>query len=108
MTRYTVMLCCNDERGNFTGRVEQVSIEDEIRLESRTERGLGVAFDRSLLRVSRRYFRCSNHQSCVGNIFHDAVSMEKDSAKLLVEYLIERGWSITEHACDGPRSGRRG
>lgn len=108
MTRYTVMLCCNDERGNFTGRVEQVSIGDEIHLEA-TGRAPTLRFEPEFIKVGRARFDCRSHQTWVGNVFWDAVNMDEVAAANLVEHLLSLGWTITEQACDGPfaKYGRR-
>jgi hypothetical protein len=102
MKRYTVMLCCNDERGMPTGRVEQIQIEDEIHLEH-GGRGLALGFGDEMIRISGRHrFAASGYMTCVGNVFWDAVGMETAEAKRLVEHLLSTGWTVVEHADRGP------
>ena len=101
MKRYTVMLCCNDQHGMLHGRVEQVSVGDEIHLEV-TGRAPTLRFEPEFIKVGRARFDCRSHQTWVGNVFWDAVSMDEVAAKRLVEHLLALGWGITEQACDGP------
>jgi hypothetical protein len=100
MKRYTVMLCCNDQHGMLTGGVEEVAIENEIRLErSRTVPAL--RFEPEFIKVGRVRFDCSRHQTWVGNVFWDAVGMDEVAAQRLVEHLLSLGWTVVEHACEG-------
>jgi hypothetical protein len=64
-----VLLCCNDERGHHTGRLE------------------GVVFG-----------ECRDWTRCVGNVFWDSVSMSIVDAKRLATLLRRRGWTVTERA----------
>lgn len=102
MTTCRVMLCCNDDRGDFAERVEAVEIGDEIRLvgPSRVLRfeGVGPAMR---VRVGRRKYPCRGHAVWVGNIFWDATSMSLEVARELVSYLLANGWTVEEYAEDG-------
>lgn len=103
----TVAFCCNDERGNFAGRVVEIGIEDMIRLEAPHERGLLMKWterDRyTNVQIGRRAFATvGKRQVCIGNVFWDAIGMSAKQARALVEYLLGFGWAITEHACEGP------
>lgn len=99
MKVYRVMLCCNDERGDFTGRVESVEVSDEIRL-SGPARTLRFLDDR--IKVGRRTYPCRDRAVMVGNVFWDAVSMAEGAARELVEYLKASGWTVEECSADGP------
>lgn len=108
MTTYRVMLCCNDERGKFSGRVNEVDIADEIRIVCTKERGPTMAFlcsngetpDR--VRVGTRIFACRDRDVWVGNVFWDATSMSLEVARELVSHLLANGWAVEEHAENGP------
>ena len=104
MKRYTVMFCCNDERGASRGRVEQVEIADEITLVHVGARQPMITFGDDFVRLSRHSFTCRDHQSCVGNIFWDSVSMDVDTACLLVDQLLRAGWRVDQWAEDSPFS----
>lgn len=67
------------------------------------DRGMfSLRFDADSVKVGRHNWACRDRQVCVGNIFWDAVSMHADTASLLVADLIASGWTVEEHAEDGP------
>ena len=103
---YRVMLCCNDEHGNFAGRVTWIDIADEIRIASTNTLGAYVAFWQGRhgleVKVIRRKFDCSQRMVCVGNVFWDSVAMSIETARELVTYLLASGWVVEEHAEEGP------
>jgi hypothetical protein len=108
MSDFQVMFCCNDDRGNFAGRVEAIEIHDEIRLFSPkatppvmkwTER---PAYTN--VQVGRRAFSCRNHQAWVGNWCWDTATMTEKQALLLIKHLLETGWVVEEWAESGPFS----
>lgn len=100
---FRVMFCVNDDRGNPSGRVEEIDIGEEMRLSgpSRACRFEGVGADRRV-RIGRRLFPCRGHAPWVGNIFWDATSMTLEPTRELVKYLLANGWVIEEHAEKGP------
>lgn len=104
MTIYSVMFCCNDERGNFTGRVEAIEVGEEIRLVWPSDRAPTLRFRDSTpptVQVGRRNYPCRGRQCWVGNVCWDATSMEADTAHLFVDHLLASGWVVEEHAEDG-------
>lgn len=104
--QYRVMLCCNDERGNFAGRVVAIDIEDEIHIACAMDRGSTIRFlmkpAGDVVKIGRRTFACDHRQCCVGNVFWDSVSMSRIAAYALVRSLLESGWVVEEHAEEGP------
>jgi hypothetical protein len=101
-----VMFCCNDERGAFAYRVEQVSIANELELVCSKERPPAMKWTErktyTNVQIGRNAFSCSNRQTCVGNVFWDAAMMTLTQARLLVRHLLASGWSVEEHAEEGP------
>jgi hypothetical protein len=97
---YSVMFCCNDDRGNPTDRVEVIEVGDEIRIAgpSRSMRRVmhGVKIGR------RRYATSGMWISYVGNLLWDATSMTTGAALALVTDLLADGWTVEEYAEDGP------
>jgi len=93
----TVQLCCNDERGHHTGRLEGVVFGDhDLVLEPMVP--MQMSLDLGGLRVGRARFACRDWARCVGNVFWDSVSMEVADAKRLASLLIDLGWFVNEHA----------
>jgi len=93
----TVLLCCNDERGHHTGRLEGVVFGDhDLVLEPGPL--LPMTLNLAGLRVGRGRFACRDWSRCVGNVFWDSVSMSIVDAKRLAELLIKRCWFVNEHA----------
>lgn len=100
---YRVMFCCNDERGNFTGRVVELDIADEVHLRCSNDRGLSIRFlFPAGVKVGRRTFGGGDRQLWVGNVFWDSFSMTLGPARELVAYLIASGWVVEGAADDGP------
>lgn len=95
-----VSFACNDDRGNFAGRIEEVSIEKvELHLE-----GPSIVYreeDRRLL-VGRRRFDHLGTTVWVGNWCWNGAYMHSAEARRLVKYLIERGWKARTGPADGP------
>jgi hypothetical protein len=107
MNTHLVMFCCNDERGHFAGRVEQVSIGGEIELVCVADRSPVMKWterDRyTHAQIGRRAYRCvGKRQTCVGNVFWDAIEMPETEALKLVAGLLNNGWSVEQYAEDGP------
>jgi hypothetical protein len=96
---HSVMFCCNDDRGNFTGRVEQVEVANDIRLVGLPRK---MAVMPTMVKVSRHTYECSDFVPWVGNIFWDACSMSESEALRLVRDLITSGWTVEEYAERGP------
>lgn len=101
MTSYRVTFRCNDDRGNFTGRVSDIHVGREIMLSgsSRTLRFLSDG-----VKVGRYIYTCSDYSVWTGNLFWDSVSMSRASARCLVEDLLAAGWMVEAYAEDGPFS----
>lgn len=101
MTSYRIMLCCNDDRGNPTGRVEEIQIGDEIKL-VHPGRGITLHHQGTSTKIGRISYDSRNPATWVGNVFWDAVTMDADVAHILAQNLISSGWVIEEMAEDGP------
>lgn len=98
------MFACNDERGNFTSKVDMVDFFDERGFEAKLQ-GPAVALakrDETKVRVSRRLFRITGYRSFVGNVCWDEVGMGQGEAKRLLAYLLERGFWAYDWSCEGP------
>jgi hypothetical protein len=94
------MFCCNDERGNFTGRIEHVAIDEE----NITLVGPSITYrveERGIL-VGRRRFSHIDAADWVGHWFWNSATLHTQEAKRLVSYLLERGWRAEEWPSDGP------
>lgn len=102
MSIHHVMFYCNDERGHFTGRVEIVEIADEVRLVCQRARPPVIRFTLGDVQIGRRKYTCGARGYRVGNFFWDFASMRTGEARLLVRELLANGWSVEEHAEDGP------
>jgi hypothetical protein len=106
-----VSFCCNDERGNQSGRARAVHVEDDgetIELESpwisETEDFRGyplfdwstdTATGISIVRVGHLRVQALGLQVWFGNVFWNAVRIGRTDAKRLVNYLVEtRNWQI--------------
>lgn len=104
----TVMLCCNDDRGNRTNAVEQVEFSTRkyrSTLEGRRIRFVDLSSkpDRPIIKLGYRTFAVRGPSTpWVGNIFWDAVKMELPDALRLFAYLIERGYQAEEWTTEGP------
>jgi hypothetical protein len=102
-TSYQVLLCCNDERGNFTGFVTELDIADEIRIVCTKERGTAIRFDAGAVKIGRHKFSCGNGRSSwVGNVFWDSITMTTEQARSVLSYLLANGWAVEEWAEEGP------
>jgi len=105
MSDFCVMFCCNDDYGGFSGRVEAVEIQDEIRLVcSKAALPVMKWCEQSRytsVQIGRRSFPCHSRQVNVGNIFWDAASMTETQARTLVQHLLETGWTVEEHTEGG-------
>lgn len=105
---HRVMFCCNDERGQFAGQVEIVEVGGEARLVCQKPRPPTMKWHEhptyTNVQVGRRSFACQNgsRQVNVGNVFWDSASMTTTQARLLIAHLLETGWTVEEHAEDGP------
>jgi hypothetical protein len=106
-----VQLCCNDDHGNFDDQLHQVEISDEADLCLKIELGplgpgLPFSWTGDLLRFETdgqvRWFKARGHITWVGNVYWDATRMDLADALEFAEYLIRRGFSVTEHACEEP------
>lgn len=95
----SVLFCCNDDRGNFTGHVDTVEIADEIRLTGLPRR-LDIRDGRA--KVSRHEYPCHDVVPWVGNIMWDGCSMTLVDARRLVGNLLAGGWTVEEWADEGP------
>lgn len=103
MRNHLVMFCCNDERGVFAGRVEQVSIGNEIELVWPGDRAPALRIFAGMLQVGRgKRYPFWDRRTCVGNIFWDSVKMDEGTARSLVEYLLAIGFAVELFAEDGP------
>lgn len=102
MTTYRIMFCCNDERGNHTGRVSEIEIGDEMRLAWTGSRPPAMRAVPSGVKIGRRVYECRGWSEWVGNVFWNAASMAEPQARQLIVDLLASGWVVEEHAADGP------
>jgi hypothetical protein len=95
----SVLFCCNDDRGNFTGRVDCVEVANDIRITG-LPRKLEIRDGRA--KVSRHEYPCHDVVPWVGNIMWDGCSMSLTDARRLVRNLIDSGWTVEEWTEEGP------
>lgn len=101
MIAYRVMLCCNDDRGNATGRVSELEVGDEIRIAC-TGNPPTMRLSAGSVKIGRVSYACRDHSTWVGNICWDAVTMDMDTVSLLLAALLKGDWAVEEYAEDGP------
>lgn len=102
MMVYRVMFCCNDDRGNFAGRVEEIEVGDLVRIVAVNAPTFRV-LPRDQIKIGRRYYATRGEWSeWVGNIFWNSVSMREEEALRLVRELLANGWAVEEWAEEGP------
>jgi hypothetical protein len=93
-TTITVMLNVNDERGNHTGRVNNLHIGDCMELEgyfTDWRANPTCSHGKYHLRVGRFTYRIAGYREYVGNIMWDAAKMELSEASRLVNDLRKTG-----------------
>lgn len=106
-TRYiTLILGCNDERGNPTGRAETIDIhtEDGDRIAlvgGQVSIGLETPKDRSLfpyrVKIGRVDVPAVAYREWVGNWCCDAVTLRKSDAIRVLNYIVnKRDWHVEE------------
>ena len=73
----SVALCCNDDRGNTTDRLQMIHIDDiDLELDSLfADWGPKIVFLKGAVRISGKRFACHGRASWVGNIYWEAVNM---------------------------------
>lgn len=103
-----VMLRCNDDRGNPTGRVDHVELRDHrefyVRLDgpSITFRAVVVGPHGTCYRIGRRLWNGSGMSTWVGNVYWNSFAMPTASALRLLAYLLERGYEPEDWTTRGP------
>lgn len=103
-----VMLCCNDDHGNFTGRATRIDFSPyklEIEECCLPARGVPVRFTaKNRVRIGLRAYPIVYHQTWVGNIFGniywDAIGMRGIDAFGLMNYMHRlKYWHATAGEC---------
>lgn len=97
-----VMLCCNDKRGLFRGRVDAIRFEHPDGTVSLCLDDERVSRSEIELRITKCAYRVSDWQTWVGNIFWDSLTMRLDDAQHLLRRLLERGAQAEEWSITGP------
>lgn len=102
-----VSFCCNDQRGNFTGKVDAVDFHDRRGFEARLQ-GPTIRFDHETdgavpgrVKVGRRKFEVTEYRYGVGNWCWDGVAMSQAESQRLLTYLLERGFQVEEWTTSG-------
>lgn len=91
-----VAFCCNDDRGNFTGRVDEIIFGDhDLVIEGGP---VLMRRDDDMVKVSRIWSAGSEWTVWHGNLFWDSCEMTVTAAKRIVKFLLRRGWKVTERA----------
>jgi hypothetical protein len=101
MSGFLVAFLCNDDRGNFTERVSQVQIGEDVHLVCATRPPV-MRWVEQHVQIGRRFFRCGPRQVWLGNVFWDGAALPKSWARELVAHLLSRGWLVEQHALEGP------
>lgn len=109
-----VAFCCNDQRGNETGRVDAIDFSDsrghEARLTGPALRfwlwvnSIATTNPLARVKVGRRFFDITPHsyKYGYGNWCWDAVTMSQAESKRLLAYLLERGFEAEDWTLTGP------
>lgn len=90
-----LMLCCNNERGTFTGQVVAAELSrDAVELLSiecvldGDEMAVQYGPSPTVFRLGQRAFKHGGFRKHVGNLLWDAVRVSPDVAALVVNHLI--------------------
>lgn len=89
---FTIHLACNDEHGNFSGRVEAIQIDDLAQFE-----GDALTYTPGAWPVIEG-LRVQSHgeQHWVGNICWDAIRLDLEDTNRLLALLHRNHWTIIE------------
>lgn len=91
-----VSFCCNDDRGNFSGRVSEIIFGDrDLVIEGGP---VLMRRDGEMVKVNRIWIAGSEWTTWHGNIFWDSCLITVTAAKRLAKWLLARGWKVTERA----------
>lgn len=96
----SVMLCCNDDSGMDAGFVETIQFGDRDLVLSGPRRV--CRFERNRVKIGRCWYPFAIRQTCVGNIYWDAVRMRIADALRLAKTLRAGRWTVEEQVIGGP------
>ncbi len=89
---YTISLACNDDGGNFAGRVDAITIDDVIQLEGDP---LRIAIGKTTI-IEGMVVRARGHTTWYGNMMWDAIRQDAHDTARLLEHLRRKHWTIIE------------
>jgi len=99
----SVMLCCNDEQGNFTGLIDCIELQetrlDYLDLETMEPIGLRVKFGQNKAYwgvPDPLWLPYSKHIKHVGNLLWDAIDMHPKDVAELFELARRFGFDMTQ------------
>ncbi len=89
---YAISLACNDDHGNFSGRVDAIHIDDLLQLEGDPLRlALGAQTIIEGLAV-----RARGYIQWYGNWCWDAIKLDEHDTARLIEHLRRKHWTVLE------------
>lgn len=97
---------CDDEHGRCLNRAQHIeAIDGEHTVALYGERPITVRFSARRLHLGRRIYPSDGGRRCFGNLLWDAVTVDLETAKLALRYLLDRGWTVEEATIGGPLDG---
>lgn len=89
---FTIHLACNDENGNFAGRVEAIQIDGLAQFE-----GDALTYTAGVWpQIDGLRVQSHGYSHWVGNIMWDAIQLDLDDTNRLCALLYRNHWTIIE------------
>jgi len=89
-----LMLCCNNEQGNFTGKITSIEFHDKlfetlISFESADDDSIcDCKIESGSIKLDKKEFKFKSYTPYVGNIMWDSCWMADNEANKIWEYLL--------------------
>jgi hypothetical protein len=110
--RLDVSFACNDDRGHFDGRFEHIDFHSDLGIEASlvgpstmlqitTPNGPEAQVTTVLVGGTLR-LSATGHRRWEGNMAWDGCSMRLSAARVLLLWLLHRGFTVEEQALEGP------
>lgn len=89
---YCIDFACNDDQGNFSGRVDAIRVDDLLQLEGDPLRlALGVQTI-----IEGMSVRARSYIQWHGNVVWDAIQLDEHDTARLLEHLRRNHWTVIE------------